>query len=994
MTNRHITLINKATLLSLFLCIAAGSIQSKEQIPANNVPDWENSQIIGRNKLDYHATLTLPSEKKSFRECQSLDGMWKFHWSKDPESRPMDFFRMDFDVSGWDDILVPCAWQLQGYGMPIYINMRPPFQMDKPRVTAEPRDKSWYAYDHRNPVGSYVTTFPLKKKGNEHYIIEFAGVKSAFYVWVNGKMVGYSQNSMSPAEFDITKFVRNGKNRLAVEVYRWSDGSYLEDQDMWRLSGIFRNVTLWHRPHNYIVDYRLTPTLNQNFTEGTLEVTAETFIPVDRKQNGTQLYATFNGETKPLPATFTIHDPKLWSAETPNLYDVRIGLKEKGKVLEELHYHTGFCRTEVKGEVFYVNGKAVKLKGVNRHEHHPRMGRTLDEATMRLDLKLMKQANINMVRTSHYPNDPLFYELCDEYGLYVMDEANQESHGSGLGNRTLGDNPEWKAAHVDRARSLVKRDVNHPCVIIWSLGNEGGRGSNMKAMREEVKSLDGIRLIFSDTDRDQSDIYDDSYLHPDQLRADAQRVSDRPFFMREYAHAMGNSLGNLCDYWDVIYGDNSIAGAAIWDFVDQGIAKDKNTVGQTGGLKPSFRIQKTDNEYWAYGGDFGDKPNDGPFCCDGLLNPDRTPHPHYYEVQRVYQNIHFELDAPSVSNESNIPYNIKLTNLYDFTPLTDFYYTYRWFANGNLVKDGEAKLEGNRLNITPIDFDSDKEYCLNVHAHLKDNQLWANKGFVVAQEQMLVKTIDTPTIWRSSSALGANDRLPMSNVKVALSFWKPANDNQRNNGYERRLGAWREVKEFINGEEDKTITLLEGKAQCHITCHKNADGSYSIKADYKPLAEDIPLMPKFGFTIEMPNNKGTAVEWYGDGPMECYPDRKTCAMLGHYKLPLDEYATEYITPQENSCRTDVRWCKIGNGVHGLFVESATPFNLRAWPYSTTDLETYKHHFEIPHRDNITLNIDSELHGVGGIDAWGGKTLDKYTIPGNRPHSFEITVCTY
>lgn len=972
-------------LLSLTVCHAEDVVGTNA-----SAPDWENAQILGRNKLDYHATLTLPSEKKSFKECQSLDGVWKFRWSKDPESRPVDFYKMNYDVTDWDNIIVPCAWQLQGFGMPIYINMRPPFQMDKPRVTTEPRDKSWYAYDHRNPVGSYVTTFSLKKKGGEHYIIEFAGVKSAFYVWVNGKMVGYSQNSMSPAEFDITKFVRNGKNRLAVEVYRWSDGSYLEDQDMWRLSGIFRSVTLWHRPHNYIVDYRLTPRLNHDFTSGTLEVTAETFEQVDGKDGGTQLYATFNGETKTLPASFNIHNPNLWSAEKPNLYDVHIGIKEKGKVIEELHYHTGFCRAEVKGEFFYINGKMVKLKGVNRHEHHPRMGRTLDEATMRLDLKLMKQANINMVRTSHYPNDPLFYELCDEYGLYVMDEANQESHGSGLGNRALGDNPEWKAAHVDRARSLVKRDVNHPCVIMWSLGNEGGRGSNMKAMREEVKSIDGTRIIFSDTDRDQSDIYDDSYLHPDKLKADAQRISDRPFFMREYAHAMGNSLGNLCDYWDVIYNDNSIAGAAIWDFVDQGIAKDIKTVGQTGGLKPSFRLQKADNEYWAYGGDFGDKPTDGPFCCDGLLNPDRTPHPHYYEVQRVYQNIQFELGAPSSSNESNTPFSVKLTNLYDFTPLTDFYYTYKWFANGNLVGDGEATLEGNNLNIAPIKFDADKEYCLNVYAHLKDNQLWANKGFVVAQKQIVMKSNDKRIPWRSTLYTEPDGNWSMNGSKVMLTFWKPANDNQRNNGYERRLGAWREVKEIIDGEMDKTFTLLDGKAQCHVKCSKNADGSYSIRAEYKPLADDIPLIPKFGFTFELPYSNGTSVEWYGNGPMECYPDRKTCGMLGHYKLSLNEYATEYITPQENSCRTDVRWCKVGNGVHGLFVESATPFNLRAWPYSAEDLETYKHHFEIPHRDFITINIDSELHGVGGIDAWGGKTLDKYTVPGNKSHTFELT----
>ncbi|MCQ2112399.1 MAG: DUF4981 domain-containing protein [Bacteroidaceae bacterium] len=966
------TKVSASCILHLFLMFSlTASAQTTE------VPDWENIHVLGRNKLDYHATLVLPTEKQSFKECQSLDGKWKFNWSKDPESRPVDFYKADYDVSSWDDIIVPCAWQLQGYGIPIYINMRPPFEMDRPRVTKEPRDKSWFVYENRNPVGSYVTTFNLDKEKKEHYIIEFAGVKSAFYIWVNGQKVGYSENSMSPAEFDITEFVRKGENRLAVEVYRWSDGSYLEDQDMWRMSGIFRSVTLWRRPQNYIVDYRLTPSLNADFTEGTLRVEATASNAKSQKK----LYATFNGETKLLPATFSVNNPKLWSAEKPNLYDVYVGIKEKGKTIEEFHYHTGFCRAEIKGELFYVNGKLVKLKGVNRHEHHPRMGRTLDEATMRLDLQLMKQANINMVRTSHYPNDPLFYQLCDEYGMYVMDEANQESHGTGYKMRIIGDNPDWEEIHVDRARSLVKRDVNHPSIIIWSLGNEGGVGCNMKAMRDMVLSLDSTRIIFSDTDPSQSDIYDDGYLHPETLRVSAKRINDRPFFMREYAHAMGNSLGNLREYWEVIYDDPSIAGAAIWDFVDQGLAKDTTTAHRPGGLTPSFRINKDTNEYWAYGGDFGDKPNDGPFCCDGLINPDRIPHPEYYEVQRVYQNIRFEYDSNAKA--------VKLTNLYDFTSLDEFDYTYTWLANGDKVASGIARLDGNSISVASIPFDADKEYCLNVYACLRNDCVWAKKGFAVAREQFV---ISKPTAQKANSF--SQGQKMLASYKLQFAFWKPTNENQRANSFARRLGAWRDEYIDIQDGLNQTFLLLDGKAECHISCQRDASGVYTVKADYKPLTDDIPLMPKYGFRLEMPNNGNTQIEWYGDGPMECYPDRQTCGMLGHYKMSLAEYDVDYITPQENSNRTDVRWCKIDDGKHGIRIESTTPFNLRAWPYTETDIDTFKHPYEMPVRPYLTVNIDSELHGVGGIDTWGARTMDKYTIPGNKPHSFEIRLSCY
>ena len=550
---------------------------------AQETHDWENPAVLGINKLPYHATLQLPSKQKDCQEILSLDGRWLFRWSKDPESRPVDFYKEDYDMSGWDYITVPGNWQLQGFGTPIYTNMTYPFQRNRPSVTSEP-PKDWTAYENRNPVGSYVTFVDVTKEMlSKNLILHFGGVHSAFYVWVNGQKVGYSQNSMSPAEFDVTKYVREGRNRLAVEVYRWSDGSYLEDQDMWRLSGIFREVQLWVRPLVHIADYKVEAVPNQDFSQAT--VTADialcntgkkkaknlsVALNIEGKTIANQLKSLAPNDTTHIRLTYTIDNPRLWSAEKPNLYPFSIDLKASREA-EHFDYHFGVKRVECVGEVFKINGKNVKLRGVNRHDHHPVTGRYVDDATYEKDIALMKQANINFLRTSHYPDREYLYELCDRWGIYVMDEANQESHGYGYANREMGEDPDWKDAHVDRAVSLVQRDKNHPCVIFWSMGNEGGVGPNMKAMREAVVALDTIALPFCDTDRSQSDIYDDGYLSPDRLRQEARKVSDRPFMMREYAHAMGNSMGNLQEYWDVIYADSSICGVAIWDWVDQGL---------------------------------------------------------------------------------------------------------------------------------------------------------------------------------------------------------------------------------------------------------------------------------------------------------------------------------------------------------------------------------------------------------------------------------------
>ena len=932
------------------------------------VHDWENPHVLGINKLPYHATLQLPSKWKACKEIVSLDGEWLFHWSKDPESRPADFYREDYDVSGWDKIKVPGNWQLQGFGKPIYVNMQYPFHRDRPSVTGEP-NKDWYAYDHRDPVGSYVTYVDVTKEMlTKNLILHFGGVHSAFYIWVNGQKVGYSQNSMSPAEFDVTKYVREGKNKLAVEVYRWSDGSYLECQDMWRLSGIFREVQLWVRPLIHIADYKVEAVPNADFSQA--KVTADIAIcnmGKKKAKNVSVFFKTYENQserpstvrpdgyfafapvilprdTTHVKITYTIFNPRLWSAEKPNLYDYSIELSD-----EHFDNHFGVKRVECVGEVFKINGKNVKLRGVNRHDHHPVTGRYVDDATYEKDITLMKQANINFLRTSHYPDREYLYELCDRWGIYVMDEANQESHGYGYANHEMGEDPDWKDAHVDRAVSLVQRDKNHPSIIMWSMGNEGGVGPNLKAMRDAAVALDTIALPFCDTDRRYSDIYDDAYLSPTRLASEAQKVSDRPFIMREYAHAMGNSVGNFQEYWDVIYADSSICGAAIWDWVDQGIASEKG---------------------FLYGGDFGDKPNDGPFCINGLIAPDRKPHPHYYEVQHVYQPLQFVLDGN----------NIRIINHDSFTALDESEYYYTLSRNGEIAGGGLLNLKGDRIEL-PY-YPDDNEVTMTIEARLKKDQPWAKEGFAIAREQFILREYIFPWSVTPTDKVAAKnitiegnnltswivDGQEMLQAPLEPYFWKPENDNQHAAHFAERTAIWRNAT-------DVTVkyTVIDER-------------SIKVDVDYQPTGNDKPIMPKFGMRMRLPADM-TNIEYYGRGPWENYPDRKRSAFLGRYQMPLSEFETEYIHPQDNGCRTDVRWFNITNGKKALRIEGLQPLCIRAWDYGEEDLEGAGHPHEIQRGRFVNLNIDLNVHGVGGIDTWGQRTLPQYTIDGNKPYHY-------
>ena len=919
--------------------------------------DWENPAVLGINKLPYHATLQLPSKQKDCKEIFSLDGQWLFHWSRNPEERPIDFYKEDYDVSHWDKITVPGNWQLQGYGTPIYVNMSYPFAKDRPSVTSEP-PKNWTAYENRNPVGSYVTFVDVTKDMlSKNLILHFGGVHSAMYLWVNGQKVGYSQNSMSPAEFNVTKYMRAGKNKIAVEVYRWSDGSYLECQDMWRLSGIFRSVQLWVRPLVHIADYKIEAIPNADYSQFTvnakiavcntgkrtaknllvqLQMACPELYGVNVNPNHTnitnqRISKLHAGDTTIVELTYHYNGaPRLWTAEKPWLYPFTLQLlgTKNSKNDEAFDNHFGVKKVEIVGEVFKINGQNVKLRGVNRHDHHPKTGRYVDDATYEQDIRLMKQANVNFLRTSHYPDREYLYELCDKWGIYVMDEANHETHGYGYANKVMGEDLTFQQAHVDRAESLVKRDFNHPCVILWSLGNEGAQGPNIKAMYDKVKELDTTRPPFYDSDRRYSDIWDDSYLYPDELNREAKKVSDKPFMMREYAHAMGNSCGNLQEYWDVIYADSSIVGAAIWDWVDQGIEKDG---------------------VFLYGGDFGDKPNDGQFCINGIVGPDRKPHPHYYEVQHIYQPLQFIRGTDGI---------IHIINHDSFTSIDEYDITY-----------------------DTLHYNS--ETVLNVSARLKEAKPWAPKEFVVAREQFVITPYVFPsrpshegdakvTICGNSLTSWIVDGREVLQAPLEPYFWKPENDNQSAAGFARRVAMWKEVKDVkVN------YTIIN-------------DHSILVEMDYQPTAQDRPVMPKFGMRMRIPADY-TQIRYYGRGPWENYPDRKRSAFLGTYEMPLSEYETEYIHPQDNGNRCDIRWFEISDNAKKLRIEGLQPLCIRAWDYGEEDLEGAHHPNDIQRRRFVNLNIDQNIHGVGGTDTWGKRTLPQYTIDGNQPHHYSFII---
>ena len=1027
---------------------------------AQDKPDWENPAVINKNTEPRRSTYTpYGSMEKAVKMGasslrKSLNGKWKFRWSKKPSQRPVDFYQADYDVSSWGKIVVPGNWQTQGYGVPIYSNHPYTFKKDQPNVMSDP-PAHYTSSNLRNPVGSYRRQFHIPEDWKDNRIfLHFAGVKSAMYVWINGEKVGYSQGGMTPAEFDITPYLKDGENTLAVEVYRYSDGTYLECQDMWRLSGIYRDVFLQARPGVHLRDFFVSTNLDDAYRDATFHADVEVANKSDsRKRNYSVRTLMYDPSGKlvdlneqelesdiprinsnsqhQLSLETEVASPKLWTAETPHLYKVVFQLlDDQGRLVEAVPWKFGFREVEIRDQKFLVNGQEVKLKGVNRHEHHPRTGRFVDHRTMVRDIELMKQANINLVRNSHYPARAEFYSLCDKYGLYVMDEANQESHAYGTGNKELGDNPEWEQAHVDRGISMVERTKNHPSVVIWSLGNEGGSGSNFTAMREAMESIDDTRPYYYHADHSVSDMYDFSYPHPEQLYDALERYDDKPIFMREYAHAMGNSVGNFREFWDIIYQEPRLWGGAIWDWVDQGLVKQQDGFMMQYKDNPSD-LKLKEGETWAYGGDFKDQPNQGNFCLNGVIGPDREVNPHYYEIQKVYQDVWF-------SAENLNQGRIRVKNHHDFTNLSR--YEFRW----QLKEDGRGTQSGklNTINIAPHEtsvisvplnrdkLNTEQENALEISVHLKEDEEWAPSGFAVAREQFVINSYDYQEIQpveqkmvdvedneqtiemqagrysvrvdRKNGALLSYKADKQEYIKQPLEpyFWKVPNDNQKRNNYEDRLGEWKYAGKRRQVTDVKVEPSAMGLAKVtfkmelnpwgsdyELTYMFNGNGALQVEANYVPGNNDIPLIPKFGMRLGIPDSYNN-IEWYGRGPHENYQDRKRSAFYGVYKQTLDEFVTSYIAPQDNANRCDVRWTKFTNAEgNGVEIRGLQPLSFRSWPYTEKDIEQAGHDHQLPHRDVINVNVDLKVHGVGGDNSWGKRTLPRYTLDGNQPYSY-------
>ena len=1029
-------------LLALMVCSMMSSVATAQ-------PDWENERVFRINKeLPRSTGYPAPSvEVAKQREpntnpwVQTLNGQWKFKWSPDPDSRPEDFYKNDFSVDEWDEIPVPSNWQMQGYGVPLYTNVRYPFKVDPPRVTGEP-PREFTNFKDRNPVGSYRRTFTIPEDWRDNPVfVQFDGVDSAFYLWVNGQKVGYSQDSRTPAVFKLNKYLQPGENTIAVEVYRYCDGSYLEDQDFFRLSGIFRNVQLYTTGKTHMRDVALHPTLDKNYKNGELFADvqlinyAKDLWHVDLHMelldaNGKQIskvmkerVAVGGDLTTVRTPIIRLDDPAKWTAETPNLYQVVVKLVGmQGETIEANSYRIGFRTVEIEGGQLKVNGQPILVKGVNRHEHDPNTGHYVSRESMLLDIQLMKQLNVNTVRTCHYPDDPYWYELCDELGLYVIDEVNIESHGMGYGSDSLAKFPSWGPAHLDRTKNMLYRDRNHASVIIWSMGNEAGNGVNFENDYSWLKQTDPSRPVqYERSGYDSNtDIYCPMYAGIGHMVDYGSKPQTRPLIQCEYAHAMGNSIGNLDDYWDAIEASPYLQGGCIWDWVDQALWKEapQNDRG----------IEK----FLGYGGDFGDHPNDNNFCVNGVIRADRQLNPHAWQVKKTYQNI----EVTPVDLQHGI---VLVKNKNFFANLNQYVAKWTLRVEGKPVARGSL----GKLNI-PAGADQqvsiqwpklpEGEAFLTVSFELPRETAWAPAGHVVAWDQLPVENKPwevhaaqaEPVELTESDAIirvsGGDFQVTFSKSNGAMTsyksggrellaqplmpnFRKVPNDNQRaNNIYIEDFHGWMNAAEQANTQavtakkEGGGVKVIanwtlpsvndsELTAEYYIT----TGGVVDVLLTDKPKQNrKKPLLPRFGMTLAVPQDIDQ-IEWYGRGPYETYCDRMTGAEIGLYQLTAEEMPYQYIRSQDTGNRTDVRWFSVaGKSGGGLKVEATQqPLSFSVLPYTLDDLMEAKHEFDLPRRPFNTVFVDLKVHGVGGDNSWGARTHEQYTLPGNESYSLSF-----
>lgn len=1050
--------MKKSLLIFCLTLLFAHLAFAQQQLPS----ELQTPEVVSLNRMPMRASafayenreLAAKRSKEKSNYFISLNGSWKFNWVQDPRQRPTDFYKTDFNDSKWDNFKVPANWEVNGYGLPIYVNQ--PYEFAGRKLTGNRMNPPFDIPEDNNPVGSYrkKITIPENWK-NRQVFISLGAVKSAFFIWVNGKKVGYSEDSKLAAEFDITNYVKPGENLIALQVYRWSDGSYLECQDMWRISGIERDVYLYSTPKIDVRDFKVIGNLDQTYTNGLLDVnlTVENY-KIDQRTNhsrpdsfyvaldlqdakGNTVWKDATGAKAVLGnyksnVTFKtqISNIKTWSAETPYLYTLYITLKDKsGEVIEVIPQRVGFRSVEIKGSDLLVNGKRVFLKGVNRHEHNATQGHTLSHEDMRKDMEMMKKLNVNAVRHSHYPPDPYWMELCDEYGLYVIDEANIESHGRYYSlETTFANDKKWRVPHLERITRMYERDKNHASVITWSLGNEAGNGVNFYEAYEWLKQKDFRPVQYERAENDfNTDMIVPQYPDPNWLVKYSKGKSERPMIMSEYAHIMGNSLGNFKEYWDAIESHPKLQGGFIWEWIDQGIDTVKN----------GKRIL-------AYGGDFplqgpvNEDFSDNNFCVKGVVTAYRGLTPMAIEAKKVYQ---FIKTSYLGNNQINV------NNSYFFRDIANVQLDWQLLEDGKVIETGtQAALaigprESAAYNL-PIKTKakSGKEYFLNVHYRLKTEEPFLEKGYEIATEQFVWAGVPkTATYAEVKKALkveqtagkaivkGSDFTLTFDLTKGTLSsyvskgkellvqgpqpgFYRAPTDNDIGAGLNRSLRMWRNVyqdtdpsqkKSTVNTTVDKftlTVesTLLNGDATTTQVFEVLADGSILVKNKFNAVKGKYRTMMRIGNDLQL-NKDFSNIQWYGRGPGENYIDRKTASLIGTYKQNLSEQYFPYARPQESGNKTDVRWVaftdKQGKGLRFEVADSLLSFG--ALPYAVEDLDPEAekkqyHSGELVQRNQIYVHMDMKQLGVQGIDSWGSMPLVEYQIPyKNQEYSYWI-----
>jgi beta-galactosidase/beta-glucuronidase len=998
--------------------------------------NWENPAVLERNQLEPHVPLipfqtveeAIHKEEQSSSFYASLNGTWKFNWSETPEEAPANFFQTGYNVSNWDDLEVPSNWQMKGYGKAMYVGWGNPPAFENYSPPDVP--------DDYNPVGCYVRNFTVPDNWNDRPVyLHFESVKSAFYVWINGEKVGYNQGSMTPAEFDITQYLQDGENTIAVKVFRYSDGTYMEDQDMQRLSGIYRDVYLYSPSGIHIQDLAVNTDLDERYRNailsfnatvrnttpgsGACRIRAHLIDPAGHKVFTSPLTSEMAqlkaGQMQEIKLQQKVYDPKKWSAEKPHLYKLALELTDaEGNVMETVSETIGFREVEVANGAMLVNGKKVKFNGVNRHSWHPVLGQALTTGVMEKDLRLLKQFNINLVRTSHYPPDHEFLDLADQYGMYVVDEANQEATP-----RELAGNPEWREAFVDRGRRMVARDKNHPGIVFWSAGNEGGFGDNVAALIEESRPLDPSERLWmygENIDResfppedelrdpDYEEITGPRYPNPNEVSNISKYNDPRPSFLDEYAHAMGNALSNFQGFWDVMNNHDRLIGGAIWDWVNQGIKR------------------KTDEGITYY--DYGSSP----FCANGILNSDRTPQPEIWQVKKTAQPVKvFPVDLSKGV--------VRIQNNYNFSSLKHLETKWELVADGQTLQQGELELDipagASKTVSLPLDqpdTEPGTEYWLNVDFTLDKNARWAEKGHLVAWDQFEVpfETGKAPLINKGQMARlsfteedgsylieGDQFSYTFSNDKGLTSIQFNGREmlerGPRLDVWARILNNWSNktppeewdnagLDSLENSIEDVSVTNTSDRSvtlqveeiastphRGHFECiyKYTIMGSGDMKMDVQVTPQgDLPeTLPKMGVNMQLKDSYDH-FSWYGRGPAETYPKRKTAARMGVWSGSVQDQYYPFIVPQEHGNKSDVRWSSLTdrNG-NGLFVTGTSCYNVSVSRYDSDNLTKANYTHELKEQDHVNLDLD---HDISGVDA-------RYYRVENKPYEFSFVL---